>query len=113
MAQLFSLGIFTFMGIDLRWEDERGEQLAVLPDGGFVERFLPPEGSPDFPCLRFVDPYGDTVFNQPQITQLVLELERLSAQKHEPEVEQHLRAVLDFVRKAAGSVHTYIRFYGD
>ncbi len=79
VAQLFSLGIFTFMGIDLRWEDERGEQLAVLPDAGFVEQFLPAEGAQDFPCLRFVDPYGDTVFNQPQITQLVLELERLSA----------------------------------
>ncbi|MDR3459260.1 MAG: hypothetical protein P4N60_17660 [Verrucomicrobiae bacterium] len=101
------------MGIDLRWEDERGEQLAVLPDDGFVEQFLPPEDSPDFPCLRFVDPYGDTVFNQPQITQLLLELESLSAQKHEPAVERHLRAVLAFVRKAAGSGHAYIRFYRD
>ena len=101
------------MGIDLRREDEHGEQLASLPDRGFVEQFLPHADSPDFPCLRFVDPYGDTVFNQPQISQLVLELERLSGQKHEPEVERHLQAVLEFVRKAVGSVHTYIRFYGD
>ena len=102
------------MGIDLRWEDENGEQLAELLDQhSAVARFLPPMQAQDFPCLRFVDPCGDTVFNQPQITQVVLELERLSAQKHEPEVERHLRAVLAFVRKAAGSVHTYIKFYGD
>jgi hypothetical protein len=102
------------MGINIHWEDERGEQLAQLLDGDYlVQRFLPHFEAQDFPCLRFVDPAGDTVFNQAQIGQLVLELERLSAQKHEPEVERHLRAVLKFVRQAVGEVHTYIKFYGD
>ena len=102
------------MGIDLRWEDERGEQLAEFGDRRhLVARFLPHFESPDFPCLRFVDPAGDTVFNQAQIKRLVSELERLSAQKREPEVEQHLRAVLEFVRQAVGQTHTYIKFYGD
>jgi len=102
------------MGIEIRWEDERGEQLAQLFDGDFlVEKFLPDFQAQNFPCLRFVDPAGDTVFNQLQIAQLINELESLSAQKHEPEVERHLQAVLDFVRKANGKVHTYIKFYGD
>jgi hypothetical protein len=57
------------MGISIHWEDERGKRLAELPDMDFfVEQFLPPEGAREFPCLRFVDPYGDTVFNQAQIT---------------------------------------------
>ena len=102
------------MGIDLRWEDERGEQLAVLPDGNFlVRRFLPPFDATDFPCLRFVDPAGDTTFNQAQISQVVWELERLSARRLEPKVESHLLAVLEFVRRAVGKTHTYIKFYGD
>src|SRR5262245_52699483 len=102
------------MGIDLRWENERGEVLGELPDGGaLVERFLPAFESADFPCLRFVDPYGDTVFNQFQIEQVTQELEALAGRQHEPEVDRHLRAVLDFVRAARGQVHTYIRFYGD
>ena len=102
------------MGIDLRWENEKGEQLAELPDKSYlVERFLPHFASGDFPCLRFVDPAGDTVFNQAQIKQLVWELERLSARRREPKVEQHLRAVLEFVRQAVGQTHTYIKFYGD
>ena len=102
------------MGINIHLEDERGERLGELPDMDFlVERFLPDAAAQDFPCLRFVDPYGDTVFNQAQITQLVLELERLLAQKQEPEVERHLRAVLEFVRQAVGQSHTYIRFHGD
>lgn len=102
------------MGIDLRWENESGEQLAELPDPGYlVARFLPPFDSPDFPCLRFVDPAGDTVFNQGQISQVVWELERLSMRSHDPKVARHLQAVLEFVRKAVGQTHTYIKFYGD
>lgn len=104
------------MGINIHWENERGERLADLPDPAFlVRRFLPPNDATDFPCLRFVDPAGDTVFNQLQISQLVWELERLAAHKHKypPRVETHLRAVAELVPKAAGKTHTYIKFYGD
>jgi len=102
------------MGIDLRWENENGEQLAELRDPGYlVARFLPPFDSREFQCLRFVDPAGDTVFNQAQIAEVVYELERLSAKRREPRVEAHLRAVLEFVRQAVGKTHTYIKFYGD
>ncbi len=33
--------------------------------------------------------------------------------RHEPRVETHLWAVLEFVRQAAGKTHTYVKFYGD
>lgn len=104
------------MGIDLRWEDESGERLAELPDPGhLVRRFLPSPEATEFQCLRFVDPAGDTVFNQAQISQLVWELERVMGrkQKFEPRVETHLKAVLEFVQQAVGQTHTYIKFYGD
>lgn len=104
------------MGIDVRWENERGERLDDLPDPAhLVGRFLPPTYATEFPCLRFVDPAGDTVFNQAQISQLVFELEKLLAEKknRDPRVETHLRAVLEFVRKAVSKTHTYIKFYGD
>ena len=102
------------MGINIRWENERGESLAELCDPGFlVMRFLPPFDASEFPCLRFVDPAGDTVFNQAQIAEVVHELERLSAKHRDPRVEAHLKAVLEFVRHAVGKTHTYIKFYGD
>lgn len=102
------------MGIDLRWEDERGEPLACLGDSEFlVMRFLPSFDALNFPCLRFVDPAGDTTFNQAQIVQVVSELERLLARNHEAKVETHLRLVLEFVRRAVGKTHIYIKFYGD
>ena len=102
------------MGIDIHFEDERGERLGALPDmDSLVEKFLPDASALEFPCLRFVDPYGDTVFNQAQIQQVLLELEMLSTREHEPEVGRHLRAVREFVQQAVDQTHTYIRFYGD
>ncbi|HWY75442.1 MAG TPA: hypothetical protein VN281_07490 [Verrucomicrobiae bacterium] len=104
------------MSIDIEWEDERGERLAHLPDPDYlVMRFLPQVGATGFTCLGFVDPAGDTVFNQAQITQFVSELERLLSERHayEPRVRTHLQAVLEFVRQAIGQAHTYIKFYGD
>ena len=101
------------MGIALHWEDENGIRRGELLDiSEAVEKFLPAYDATEFQCLRFVDPYGDTVFNHLQIPQLVSELETLLRQKCEPDVEHHLRAVLDFVRQDHG-VHTYLRFYGD
>ena len=102
------------MGIDVRWENESGELLAELSDPGhLVRRFLPPFDASEFACLRFVDPAGDTVFNQAQIVEVVHELERLSAKHRDPRVEAHLNAVLEFVRQAVGKTHTYIKFFGD
>ena len=103
------------MGINLYWQNEKGEKLAQLLDGNFlVSKFLPGVEARDFPCLRFVDPAGDTVFNQAQIQQLILELEGLARQrKFRSAVQEHLEAVLEFVRQAVGETHTYINFVGD
>ena len=66
------------MGIDVVMQNEDGE-----PE----ERFLDQEynlatalrlpGLDSRVCLRFIDPYGDTVFNQLQIPHLLAELEAL------------------------------------
>jgi hypothetical protein len=40
------------MGIDLRWEDEKGNTLAELPDGNFlIEKFLPDFEDKEFPVF--------------------------------------------------------------
>jgi len=102
------------MGIDLRWEDERGKELAYLGDQAFlVCRFLSPADATDFPCLRYVDPAGDTVFNQAQIKDVIWELESLSKKPLPPKVGRHLQAVLEIARQAEGKTHTYIKFHGD
>jgi len=64
------------MGVNLYMEDEAGAKLAeVLDPRGFVGCIVSLAGNENTVCLRFIDPYGDTVFNQLQIPVLIRELE--------------------------------------
>jgi len=64
-------------------------------------------------CLRFLDPYGDAVFNQAQLPVLLDELRALRGRLHDAELVSVLDAVIAFVRRAEGQIHTYVRFVGD
>ena len=100
------------MGINMRWEDERGEVMAELLDpDSFLARWLS-KSPADSVCLRFIDRYGDTVFNQLQIPFLISELES-ALPECKDENQQRAEAIIDFVRQATSNVHTYIKFYGD
>jgi hypothetical protein len=102
------------MGVDARWENTQGAALEILDDpSNLVARFLPDCADVEFACLRFVDLYGDTVFNQLQLPQLLEELQSLAERSFDATVQGHLTALSDLVQKASGQVHSYIRFCGD
>jgi hypothetical protein len=103
------------MFINLRWEDENGNELAavVSPPASEFASLIPPLSAPDYPCMRYVDLYGDTTFNQLQIPQLADDLSRTLLRCHDDATRQHVEAMLALVRKAVGQTHTYIKFYGD
>ena len=96
--------------IGLRRQTESGGVLAEF-EGGLdpkvIER-VPPSSS----CLRFIDPYGDTIFNQLQIPVLVSELVELQTTVSEQELKSHIELVLLFLR-ASEEVHVYVCFVGD
>jgi hypothetical protein len=104
----------------LQWEDESGDLIEVHPNGIWLVFEMMPQGALDGPlkesfCLQFIDPYGDTTFNQLQIPVLISELRSLLESEHCRKHEK-LRAfegVVSFIEKARGRVHTYIKFYGD
>ena len=51
------------MGIDIRWEKEFGERLEEIPDPrNCFSCALALSSLEDIVCLRFIDPYGNTVF---------------------------------------------------
>ncbi len=89
------------MGIDIHWENEHGDPLATFSDSAsLVQRFLPAFDAIDFPLLRYVDPAGDTTFNQFQIPDVISELERLLLKRNDPKVAHHLKATIDFIQQA-------------
>jgi hypothetical protein len=102
------------VGINVRVESERGELLAqVLDPYGLTACLLVREGDLQSVCLRFVDPYGDAVFNQLQLPSLADELRRQRDAADDLAVREHADAILHLVESAVDKGHTYIRFVGD
>lgn len=101
------------MGLNVILEDETGKPLASLDDSRGTLSELLPAGDPDFPLLRWVDPYGDTVFNRRQAEALLEELARLQR----PDLGAREAAALARLRKlaehCAREPHLYLRFRGD
>jgi hypothetical protein len=97
---------------------ERGDAVRNLSDpsggtfdaAGDFDRLL---GGTDG-LLRYVDPYGDTVFNGIQAADLVGEIERLATSDNVTDLERRgldrLRVMAERCRDA---VHLYIWFIGD
>jgi hypothetical protein len=103
------------MSIDTRWEDENGNEIEVVlsPPRSRFETLIPEANVEGFPCLRYIDLYGNTTFNQLQLPQLLADLKQAILQAESPETRAHMESLIDLVQRAIGVVHTYIKFYGD
>lgn len=102
------------MGIDLRWEDENGKQLEeVLDPQMYISALVLNADLTGTICLKFIDPYGDTTFNQRQIPVLIEEVKAILKRVSDDGMQSHLRHVLGVAERSSGAVHTYLKFYGD
>jgi len=97
--------------IGLRSEREGGGVIANFAREGIPLEVL--DLAPlDSVCLRFIDPYGDTVFNQLQIPVLIEELEELGRRSASAALRSRLDSVVAFL-SASRDTHQYVRFLGD
>ena len=102
------------MGIDVRLEDEDGNEVSAVSDPTFlVEKLLPPFEDENSHCLRFVDPYGDTVFNSLQMPSFIKELEQAIAAAPENDVKVIGQKILKLAIECQKDDHQYLKFYGD
>lgn len=97
--------------IGLRREAENGAPLAHFGGNGIDLRIVQ-RASEESACLRFIDPYGDTVLNQLQLPVLVSELESMRDASPEQDLRANIQRTIDFVRASKG-LHVYLRFTGD
>ncbi len=95
---------------NVQLEDESGKVLAQVVA---VSGFLPAFGNEGFPMLRFVDPWGDTVFNRDQLTPVMEEWARLREAAEKAGQLDEWEAVERLARRCQSEVHTYIKFVGD
>jgi hypothetical protein len=84
------------MGIDARIETERGTCVAELGDPHNRVNWLLSLAILDSTlCLRFIDPYGDTLFNGLQIPVLQSECSALALRLTEPNLLEGKRVYLE------------------
>jgi hypothetical protein len=97
------------MPIDVEWQDECGKRLARY-DGPLIDG-LPERAPENSPCLRFIDPYGNTTFNASQVE--VLEIELSGLIDRNSDVSDQAASLLAFVKTVTNRTHRYLKFIGD
>ena len=102
------------MGIDARIEDENGGCIEeLLDETSVVNKLLLNMTEKNSICFRFVDPYGDTTFNQEQLPVFIHELEDAISKANNGQAKMHGMRLLQLAKKHVGQPHIYLKFYGD
>ncbi len=101
------------MGLTIILEDEDGNECGLIEDNAIIRRILPDSYDKSSYCLRFIDLYGDTTFNNLQMTEFILELEMLMTKHTEKETTEFITKLMKLARKCQAENHMYLKFYGD
>jgi len=102
------------VGLTIRLTTESGKQLGeVLDPQNLLHHLLPASDDRSFPLLRFVDRYGDTVFNYLQAEALVDELTRLHESQQGIQGHTLLVDLRHLASECSREAHRYLRFVGD
>jgi len=102
------------MGLNIILQDERGKTIDQISDPkNILHRLLPSVEDTTFQCLRFIDWYGDTIFNRLQMELFLNELERIT-QKASTKKETNLLAnIRNLAQRCQNEPHLYLKFCGD
>ncbi len=103
------------MGLSVRLEDENGAPVAeeVYDPRNLLHRLLPSHDDASYQCLRFVDWYGDTVFNRLQMPVFLADLSTIRRFARGIEERELLARIGDLAEQCQRGVHLYLKFYGD
>jgi len=102
------------MGLTVVWETEDGNPLGSVEDpSNLLHRLLPDQKDLSFQILRFIDWYGDTVINRPQLEPFLQEWERVAQRAKTDEERALISRIRDLAIQGQQQQHTYLKFYGD
>ncbi len=102
------------MGLTIALQTARGENAGVVHDPrNLLHRLLPPFEDKTFECLRYVDWYGDTVFNRLQMDSFLGDWQRIENNANSSEESEILQRVRDLATRCKEEPHLYLRFIGD
>ncbi len=101
------------MGIKVALQTIHGKEFGLVTNtGGLLDRVLPIE-DPRFPMMRYIDPYGNTIFNGVQMYPLLEELDRLIEETSSPDGKRLLAQIRELAIQCRDHPHQFLRFIGD
>lgn len=102
------------MSLHVALETERGERLELVIDlSDILSRSLPAHDDESYQCLRYIDRYGDTVFNRLQMEVFLNEWERLGVFARTKEEKAFIEEVETLAQRCLKEPHFYLKFIGD
>ena len=101
------------MPIIVQRETERGDAIEVADRVDALLTAVERVGSKRFAMLRYIDPYGDTTFNQPMLPDVLKDLDQLLALAITPDERTIAEQLRRMAERCLGQVHEYLKFLGD
>lgn len=92
-------------------QDETGNQVGEAVD--VPTDLLARPGDARFTCLRFVDAYGDTVFNRLQLPYFLQDLRLIAESGDAAHHKDAIRRLQELIERCRGESHLYLRLIGD
>lgn len=100
------------MGFLIILEDETARPLDQTELSDQIGKRLPTIANGQYSLLQHVDPYGDTVFNRPQMEAFLPDWRRLVSECGAQQSSE-VAAVESMALRCRDEVHLYLRFRGD
>ena len=101
------------MGINVRLKRETGEVLAEVGDPHMVLSRATHRAFAETRLLRYVVPWGDTVFNQAQADDLAADLRNVTNAHPDTPLSALLSELEPLVQALSREAHAYLWFVGD
>jgi len=102
------------LGLTVVRQNESGKVIDRIDDSQNLLTDLLPNDDGSFFCLRFIDWYGDTIFNRLQIKEQFLpEWKRLFRQSLNEEQRRLLRSIEKVAERCLDQPHQYLKSIGD
>ncbi len=92
-------------------QDEKGNEFGEAVD--VASDLLAHPGDPRFSCLRFVDPYGDTVFNRMQLVHLLEDVRLVRGSDYGTQHTAAIDKVESLIELCQAEPHSYLKLIGD
>jgi hypothetical protein len=94
-------------------EDENGNILESIEDNGLLGSLIPLVSDKSYCCTKYIDLYGNTVFNRLQMDDFIEEMKIIQDKSENLQTTDIIDNIIKLANKSKSKPHLYLKFYGD